>query len=148
MRRDSWRSVAMMRRPPCALTCVVQALPLVVQLLRARRFSSARDRRSSASMILIWFSTLPPSTMSVPRPAMLVAIVITPGRPAWATISASLRVLLGVEHLVRQLRLLQQAGDQLGVLDRGRADQHRLAALVAVADVLDRPRRTSRALVL
>ena len=37
------------------------------------------------------FSRLPPSTMSVPRPAMLVAIVITPGRPAWATISASRR---------------------------------------------------------
>ena len=75
--------------------------------------------------------------MSVPRPAMLVAIVITPGRPACATISASRRVLLGVEHLVRQLGLLQQPGDQLGVLDRGRADEHRLAALVAVADVLD-----------
>jgi len=27
--------------------------------------------------------------MSVPRPAMLVAIVIMPGRPAWATMSAS-----------------------------------------------------------
>ena len=47
------------------------------------------------------------------------------------------RVLLGVEHLVRQLFLLQHARDQLGVLDRGRADQDRLAAHVAVADVLD-----------
>ena len=63
--------------------------------------------------------------------------MITPGRPAWATISASLRVLLGVEHLVRQLGLLQQAGQQLRVLDRRRADEHRLAARVAVADVLD-----------
>ncbi len=27
--------------------------------------------------------------MSVPRPAMLVAMVMAPGRPAWATISAS-----------------------------------------------------------
>ena len=35
------------------------------------------------------FSTLPPSTMSVPRPAMLVAMVIIFGRPACATISAS-----------------------------------------------------------
>ena len=34
-------------------------------------------------------SGLPPSRMSVPRPAMLVAMVIAPLRPAWATISAS-----------------------------------------------------------
>jgi hypothetical protein len=47
-----------------------------------------------------------------------------------------LGVLLGVEHLVRQLGLGQQARDQLGVLDRGGAHQHRLATLVAVADVL------------
>ena len=34
-------------------------------------------------------SGLPPSRMSVPRPAMFVAIVTAPCRPAWATISAS-----------------------------------------------------------
>ena len=34
-------------------------------------------------------SALPPSRMSVPRPAMLVAIVTMPRRPACATISAS-----------------------------------------------------------
>ena len=34
--------------------------------------------------------------MSVPRPAMLVAMVITPGRPAWATISASLACCLAL----------------------------------------------------
>ena len=34
-------------------------------------------------------SGLPPSRMSVPRPAMLVAMVTAPSRPAWATISAS-----------------------------------------------------------
>ncbi len=34
-------------------------------------------------------SALPPSRMSVPRPAMLVAMVTMPRRPAWATISAS-----------------------------------------------------------
>ncbi len=34
-------------------------------------------------------SGLPPSRMSVPRPAMLVAMVTVPRRPAWATISAS-----------------------------------------------------------
>ena len=46
-------------------------------------------------------------------------------------------VLLGVEHRVRQLGLLEQAGDQLRILDRGRAHEHRLAARMAVADVLD-----------
>src|SRR5207247_2309910 len=34
-------------------------------------------------------SGLPPSRMSVPRPAMLVAIVTAASRPAWATLSAS-----------------------------------------------------------
>ncbi len=47
------------------------------------------------------------------------------------------RVLLGVEHLVRQLGLVQQVRQQLGVLDGSRAHQHRLAALEAVADIAD-----------
>jgi hypothetical protein len=34
-------------------------------------------------------SGLPPSMMSVPRPAMLVATVTAPSRPDWATIMAS-----------------------------------------------------------
>ncbi len=44
-------------------------------------------------------------------------------------------VLLGVEHLVRDLGLLQQARQQLGVLDGRGAHQRRLAAVDAVADV-------------
>ena len=47
------------------------------------------------------------------------------------------RMLLGVEHLMRQLCIGQQLGEEFRVLDRGGADQHRLTALVAVADVLD-----------
>jgi len=46
-------------------------------------------------------------------------------------------VLLGVEYFVRDLFLLQQIRQELRRFDRGRADQHRLAALVAVLDVLD-----------
>ncbi len=38
-------------------------------------------------------------------------------------------VLLGIEHLVRDVLLLQQAREELGGLDRGGADQHRLLAL-------------------
>jgi hypothetical protein len=46
-------------------------------------------------------------------------------------------VLLGVQHLVRDLLLLQQLRQELGGLDRGRADQRRLPALHAVVDVLE-----------
>ena len=46
-------------------------------------------------------------------------------------------MLLGVEHLVGQLFLGQQLSDDLGILDRGGAHQHRLAALVALADVVN-----------
>ncbi|KAG1318654.1 hypothetical protein G6F63_015121 [Rhizopus arrhizus] len=38
-------------------------------------------------------------------------------------------VLLGVQHFVRQLGLLQEARQQLGVFDAGGAHQHGLAAL-------------------
>ena len=47
------------------------------------------------------------------------------------------RMLLGVEHLVRQTGLVQQVVDDFGVLDRRRAHQHGLPALVAFANVLD-----------
>ncbi len=47
------------------------------------------------------------------------------------------RVLLGVEHLVRQLFLVQQVRQVFRGLDRRGADQHRLPALVAFADIAD-----------
>mmetsp|Transcript_7628 Transcript_7628/g.26847 ORF Transcript_7628/g.26847 Transcript_7628/m.26847 type:complete len:215 (-) Transcript_7628:1235-1879(-) len=40
-------------------------------------------------MLLARLLALPPSTMSVPRPAMFVAMVTAPRRPACATVSAS-----------------------------------------------------------
>ena len=114
---------------------VVQRLPFARSFCARAAFvgvGSVRRPRSfnSASR------AMPPSTMSVPRPAMLVAMVICPGVPAWATISRFARVLLGVQHFVRQLGLVQHARQQFGILDRGGADQHRLAALVAVLDVV------------
>ena len=48
-----------------------------------------------------------------------------------------LLVVAGVQHLVRDLVLLQQVGQQLRLLDRDGADQHRLAALAAFLDQLD-----------
>ncbi|MNC86851.1 hypothetical protein D3C83_25370 [compost metagenome] len=52
-------------------------------------FFAAASSAASASTRLISGSGLPPSTISVPRPAMLVAMVTILGRPAWITISAS-----------------------------------------------------------
>ena len=91
---------------------LVRPCPFVAQRVRSRPSLAAASSDSSASSASIAFSTLPPSTMSVPRPAMLVAIVIIFGRPACATMSASRGVLLGVEHLVRQLRL-GRAGSEM-----------------------------------
>ena len=42
------------------------------------------------------YSELPPRIISVPRPAMLVAIVTAPLRPAWAIISASRSTFSGL----------------------------------------------------
>jgi hypothetical protein len=58
-------------------------------------------------------STLPPSWMSVPRPAMLVAIVIAPGAPACAMMVGLLLVVARVEHLVRDLLLGEHRGERL-----------------------------------
>ena len=83
-------------------------------------------------------SALPPSMMSTPRPAMLVAIVTAPGRPASAIVSPSLlRVLgLGVQDDVLDAGFLQAVGEHLRDLDRHRPDEDRLALLVALLDLL------------
>ena len=75
--------------------------------------------------------------MSVPRPAMLVAIVIAPGPSGLRDDFGLARVLLGVQHFVRDALLLQRTGQKLRGLDRCRADERRLPALHAVLDVLD-----------
>ena len=87
-------------------------------------------------------SGLPPSMMSVPRPAMLVATVTAPARPACATIVRLALVLLGVEHLVRHLQLHQQLRQVLRLLHAGGADQHRLARRRGARRCPRRRRRT------
>ena len=57
-------------------------------------------------------------------------------------------VLLGVQHLVRDALLLQLARQLLGLLDRDRADEHRLALLVALDDVVDARRANFASSVL
>ena len=46
-------------------------------------------------------------------------------------------VVLGVQDLVRDALPLEHPGHQLGLLDAGRPDEHRLAGLVPPGDVLD-----------
>ena len=102
--------------------------------------SAGFDSASSTmppSSFLMRMSALPPSWMSVPRPAMLVAMVTVPETPACATIAGLLLVIARVQHVVLDLALLQQGSEMFGLLDRDGADQHRLAALVAFLDQLD-----------
>ncbi len=88
MRRDSWRSEPMMCSPP-EFTTWSWSFCHPARISAMRR--SLSPSGSSASSFTFWMSGsgLPPSTMSVPRPAMLVAMVTIFGRPAWITISAS-----------------------------------------------------------
>ena len=69
--RDSFRSVPTIWSPPEWITALCLSL---------HAFCS--DSLASSD-------SLPPKTISVPRPAMLVEIVTAPGAPAFATISAS-----------------------------------------------------------
>ena len=93
MRRDSCRSVPMMRRPPAARTISRSAAQERSASASASAYVAASTsaglspRTRSASDASP--AGLPPSTMSVPRPAMLVAIVTAPLRPACATTGAS-----------------------------------------------------------
>ena len=57
--------------------------------IRLRARGPCRPRRRPRPAPASSASSEPPSTMSVPRPAMLVAMVTAPGRPAWATMCAS-----------------------------------------------------------
>ena len=81
-------------------------------------------------------SGLPPSRMSVPRPAMLVAMVTMPRRPAWATISASRSWNLALSTTWRTPLRCEDVGEQLGLFDRGGADEDGLLLLVEVGDLV------------
>ena len=63
---------------------------------------------------------------------------MAPGLPAWATIAASLLVMAGVQDLeILEAFLAQALGELLGLLDRGGADQDRLALGAGLADLAD-----------
>ena len=68
---------------------------------------------------------------------MFVAIVTAPGWPGLGDdLALALGVLgLGVEHGVLDAVLVELVRQQLGDLDGDRADEHRLAGLVALDDL-------------
>ena len=75
--------------------------------------------------------------MSVPRPAMLVAIVTAP-LPAGLGHDLGLAlVVLGVEDLVLDPVHREHLRELLGLLDRGRSDQDRPPARVDLLDLVD-----------
>ncbi len=83
-------------------------------------------------------SRLPPSWMSVPRPAMLVAMVTAPGTPAWLNDIGFLLVVAGVQNLeVLEAGILQHRCQKFGLFDRGGADQNRLLAVLGFLDLGD-----------
>ncbi len=146
MRRDSWRSVPRMCRPPSDRTSSPSALQRAAYFSTSSAKasgSSSESRPCSRNSSLAIISGLPPSRMSVPRPAMLVLTVMAPLRPAWATTYASrswclaLRTACGIFFFLRRLR------DRVALLDAGRADEDRLALLV----VLEQLRHDGRELL-
>ena len=89
MRRLSCRSVPITYRPPaCDHLLRLRARP---RARSGRPLARARLRVLDRRQLLLpaRISALPPSWMSVPRPAMLVAMVTAPSRPAWAMMCAS-----------------------------------------------------------
>jgi hypothetical protein len=80
-------------------------------------------------------SGLPPSKMSVPRPAMLVDTVTPPLRPACATTSASFSWCFALSTWWGTFFLSSMRCDGVALLDARGAHQHGLPALVRVEDL-------------
>ena len=96
MRLDSCRSVPNTYRPPAATTssCSFATAFFAASKTRAHSLSyvsgsATGSRPFSVISSIALNSGFPPSMMSVPRPAMFVATVTTPLRPASAMIAAS-----------------------------------------------------------
>src|SRR5579883_2536909 len=114
IRRLSCRSLPITKRPPALITtCFAASISLRIAFIRpSRSMGSSIPPASCRSRM----SRLPPSWMSVPRPAMLV--------------------VARVQHLVRDLSLLEELGKLLGFLDAGGAHQSGLLALATLQHLL------------
>ena len=136
MRRDSWRSEPMMCRPPAATTSLCS-------FCQPSRISATRRSLLGGSERLVGLHLLDLG-VGVAAEHDVRAAAGHVGRDGHHPRTAGLdhdlrlpRVLLGVEHLVRQPLLREHRGDELGVLDRGGAQEDGLAALVAVLHLAD-----------
>ncbi|OAG65283.1 hypothetical protein BIM11_6192 [Burkholderia pseudomallei] len=118
------------------LHLLVQRFPLVVQLLDAARLLVGRNRFVGLDERRLLLDVAAEHDIgAAARHVRRDRDALRPARLGDDRRFA--RVLLRVQHLVRQARLLEQVRQQLRVLDRRRADEHGLAALVALADVAD-----------
>src|SRR6266540_3649779 len=140
IRRDSCRSVPSTHSPPSCttLSCSAATSPVLISTSDCSAWLHASGSISSGSMPLTRsdscarYSTLPPSMMSTPRPAMLVATVTAPSRPACAMMCASRSWCLALStlclmplrdffHQRRELRLLGLVDDVRMILADHRA---------------------------
>ena len=116
------------------LHLVVQGLPLVLELLRALLALGVAQRRVFFEKLDLLLDVA--TQHDVGAPPGHVGGNGDHARPAGLGHDLGLLgMLLGVQHLVRQLRLGQQLADELAVFDAGGAHQHRLATFMAVANV-------------
>ena len=104
-----------------------------VGTLRSARPTVPALRRSFFAI----YSALPPSMISVPRPAMFVAMVTAPRLAGLRDDLGLSLVMLGVQHGVRHALALEHLREKLRLFDGDGADQHRLALFVAFPDLLD-----------
>ena len=94
-RRSAWpgssspRASAFARRAPSCSRRPSRTSAWAVASSRCSGVAWSKAISFSVRIARIRWSGTPPRMMSVPRPAMLVAMVTAPKRPAWATISAS-----------------------------------------------------------
>ena len=127
---------------------VEHLLPLGLDLGSDRRRPAARSRLvlDAAAPARMRISALPPSWMSVPRPAMLVAMVTAADPPGLGDdVAPPARGSGRSAPGAGSCAFLSRLGEMLGLLDRDRADQDRLRRSRARPRSPRRSRRSSRA---
>ena len=142
IRRLSWRSLPSTYRPPRARTSSASAAHCSLNLAQQRLVALAA---------LVGVEVEPLGADLVTGETLGVAaeedVDATSGHvrrdrdrvqaPRLGDDRRLLGVVLGVQHVVRDALLVQEQGQLLGLGHRGRADEHRLALLVALLQVLD-----------
>ena len=136
MRRLSWRSVPMMWRPPASTTSSSRS--------RAHCGLELGQHFRVLRRVLVVPALGQGQELGVAAEHDVGAAARHVGRdrdgaeaPAWATISASRSCCLALSTLCLHALLLELLREHLRGLDRDRADENRLASLVALLDLVD-----------